>query len=54
MELEKYGSTLKISDLFLAIADGKQPRVRPVTLIYLDKRFWVTRGTKDAKVKQIR
>jgi general stress protein 26 len=40
--------------VFLATADGKQPKVRPVTLIYLDKKFWITTGTQDAKVKQIR
>ena len=39
--------------VFLATTEGDQPRVRPVTLIYFDKRFWITTGTSDAKVKQI-
>jgi len=37
----------------LATMEGNQPRVRPVTLIYLNKRFWVTTDTSSAKVKQI-
>lgn len=39
--------------IFLATAEGNQPRVRPVTLIYFDKKFWITTGTRNAKVKQI-
>lgn len=37
----------------LATIENDQPRVRPVTLIYLDKEFWVTTNTTSAKVKQI-
>jgi len=37
----------------LATIEGDQPRVRPVTLIYFNNRFWITTGTKSAKVKQI-
>jgi len=37
----------------LATVEDNQPRVRPVTLIYFDKRFWITTGTDSAKVKQI-
>jgi len=33
--------------------EGNQSRVRPVTLIYFDKRFWITTDTESAKVKQI-
>ncbi|OYD14407.1 hypothetical protein CH333_07985 [candidate division WOR-3 bacterium JGI_Cruoil_03_44_89] len=40
--------------MFLGTAEGAQPRVRPVTLISLDKKLWVTTGTRNAKVKQIR
>ncbi len=40
--------------IFLATAEGDQPRVRPVTLIYLLNKLFVTTGTTDAKVKQIR
>jgi len=39
--------------VFLATIDGNHPRVRPVTLINLNKRFWVTTDTNSAKVKQI-
>ncbi len=40
--------------IFLATTEKDKPRVRPVTLAFLDSRFWVFTGTKDAKVKQIR
>jgi len=39
--------------VFLATAEGNQPKVRPVTLIYFDKRFWITTDTGSAKIKQI-
>ena len=39
--------------VFLGTVEGDQPRVRPVTLIYFDKKLWITTGTRDAKVKQI-
>jgi general stress protein 26 len=39
--------------VFLATAKDNQPRVRPVTLMYFDKKFWVLTGTTTAKVKQI-
>ena len=37
----------------LATIEDDHPRVRPVTLIHLNKRFWVTTDTTSAKVKQI-
>ncbi len=39
--------------VFLATVDGDQPRVRPVTLIRLDGKYWVTTDTWSEKVKQI-
>ena len=39
--------------VFLATMEGDQPRVRPVTLINFDEKFWVTTGTWSEKVKQI-
>jgi general stress protein 26 len=40
--------------IFLASQENNQPRVRPVTLVNFDQRFWVLTGTRNAKVKQIR
>jgi len=40
--------------IFLATEEKDQPRVRPVTLVNFDERFWVLTGTNNAKVKQIR
>jgi len=33
--------------------DGKRPRVRPMSLVYDGKRFWMCTGSKDAKTKQL-
>jgi general stress protein 26 len=38
----------------LATFDGMRPRVRPVTLIYLDRRFWMVTSTSSNKVAQIK
>jgi general stress protein 26 len=38
----------------LATMDGIRPRVRPVTLIYLDRRFWIVTSTSSNKVIQIK
>jgi general stress protein 26 len=38
----------------LATIDGIQPRVRPMTLIYLDRRFWMVTSTSSNKVIQIK
>ncbi len=39
--------------IFLASSEENQPRVRPVTLIYFNKKFWITTGTNNNKVTQI-
>jgi general stress protein 26 len=38
----------------LATIDGTRPRVRPMTLIYLDRRFWMVTSTFSNKVFQIK
>ena len=40
--------------VFLATADGEQPKVRPVTLLYFNDRFWIGTGTNAGKIKQIK
>ena len=40
--------------IFLASKEGDQPRVRPVTLIRLQNKLFVTTGSNDDKVKQIK
>ena len=39
--------------VFLATIEGDQPRVRPVTLINFEGKFWVATETRSRKVKQI-
>jgi uncharacterized pyridoxamine 5'-phosphate oxidase family protein len=44
----------ELQNVFLATADGDQPRLRPVTLMRLGDRLFFATGAGDAKVKQIR
>jgi len=39
--------------VYLATAGGTQPRVRPVTMNYIDGKFWILTGTNDAKVGEL-
>lgn len=43
----------KMQTVYYATYDGTMPRVRPMALIYHNNRFWISTGTKNAKVKQI-
>jgi len=43
----------KFQTVYLATCDGDQPRLRPVSLIHFNDKFWVATGTENAKVKQI-
>jgi general stress protein 26 len=43
----------KYQIIYLASVKGKKPQVRPVTMIYFQKKFWVMTGTDNAKTKQI-
>ena len=54
LKKEVWGQFEHTQNVFLATASGKKPRVRPVTLIYFNDRFWVTTGTNSAKIKQIK
>ena len=51
---EVWGHFKDMQYVFLATIDGSTPRVRPVTLIHFDKKMWVTTGSGDAKIKQIK
>jgi uncharacterized pyridoxamine 5'-phosphate oxidase family protein len=39
--------------VYLATAEGDQPRVRPVTLLDIDRKFWVATGRRSAKARQM-
>ncbi|TES90927.1 MAG: hypothetical protein E3J87_08925 [Candidatus Cloacimonadota bacterium] len=43
-----------VQSIFLATCDGKKARVRPVTLIYFNDKFWIATGANDAKIKQLK
>mgnify|MGYP006426074567 CR=1 FL=1 len=40
--------------IYLATIDKDIPRVRPVTLIYYNDKFWIATGSEDSKISQIR
>ena len=48
------GDLKKTHMIYLATSSASQPRVRPVTMIHFDDKFWVFTGTDTAKVNQIR
>ncbi|MCW4055841.1 MAG: pyridoxamine 5'-phosphate oxidase family protein, partial [Candidatus Bathyarchaeota archaeon] len=54
LKQEIWQNFVEQQNIFLATADGNQPRLRPVTLIRLKNRLFVATGAGDAKVKQIR
>ena len=39
--------------VFLSTSEGKQPRVRPVTLLHSDEKFWIITDTDSSKSKQL-
>lgn len=39
--------------IHLATLDGSLPRVRPVSLIFDEGKFWTCTGTNDSKVRQL-
>jgi uncharacterized pyridoxamine 5'-phosphate oxidase family protein len=54
MSLEEVLGHLQfLNRIVLATVEHDQPRLRPVTLIFHDERFFVTTGTNEKKIKQI-
>ena len=53
LKKEAWGWLKPTQTVHLATWDGKRPRVRPVSLIFEEGRFWVSTGSEDAKVAQI-
>ena len=39
--------------VYLATAEGDQPRVRPVTLLDIERKFWIATGQRSAKARQM-
>lgn len=44
----------KTQPIYLSTIDKDIPRVRPVTLIHFNEKFWVATGSEDSKMSQIR
>jgi uncharacterized pyridoxamine 5'-phosphate oxidase family protein len=40
--------------VYLGTTEVDQPRVRPVTLLNLDEKFWIATGTRSGKARQMR
>lgn len=43
----------KMTTIFLATCEGRKPKVRPVTMLTIKDKLWVTTGTRDAKTSQL-
>jgi len=54
LKKEVWGHFQNMQQVFLATDEGTQPRVRPVTLIHFNDKFWITTSTNSAKIKQIK
>ena len=54
LKLEVWANFKDSQHVFLATEENDQPRVRPVTLVFSDRSFWVLTGTNNAKIQQIR
>lgn len=50
---EIWSNFRKTQTIFLATSDSDQPRVRPVTMIFFNDRFWVGTGSRNEKVRQV-
>ena len=50
---EAWACLKPVQMIHLATWDGTHPKVRPVSLIFDDDRFWFCTGSNDAKVEQI-
>lgn len=54
LKKEVWGHFEKMTCIFMATCAGKKPKVRPVTMLNLRNKLWVTTGTKDAKTRQLK
>lgn len=43
-----------LQTVYFATVENDEPKVRPVTMLYLEKRFWILTGTVDKKIEQIK
>jgi uncharacterized pyridoxamine 5'-phosphate oxidase family protein len=53
LKKEIIGYFKQMQPVYLATNDGNKPRVRPVTLIWYEEKFWIATGSSDAKVQQL-
>jgi len=50
---EVWGLLKTVQCVYLATAEADQPRVRPVTLLDIDEKFWIATSPRSAKTRQI-
>ena len=50
---EVWGQLKESQCVYLATAEANQPRVRPVTLLNIDRKFWTATSTRSAKARQM-
>jgi len=54
IQQEVWDHLQKTQCVYLATAEADQPRVRPVTLLDIDEKFWIATSPQSAKSRQIR
>ena len=54
IKAEVWGLFTDSQQVYLATAEADQPRVRPVTLLNIDQKFWIATSPRSAKARQIR
>ena len=54
LQKEVWSHFQDIQPVFFATCDKDQPRIRPITFIHFNDKFWVSTGTNSAKIEQIK
>jgi len=50
---EVWGHLQTSQCVYLATAEADQPRVRPITLLDIDEKFWIATDLRSAKARQM-
>jgi len=54
LKTEIFSYFKQMQTVFFATCDEEHPYVRPMLLLYVDKKFWVATGANDAKTPQLK
>ncbi len=54
LQKEIFSYFKKMQTVFFATCDNERPYIRPMLLLYVDRKFWIATGTEDAKTPQLK